>query len=177
MHEVISSLPKNQLETISLLTKWGCDGTSGQAEYKQLFQDETVSDSSIYLITIAAIQLEVDNIDGRDKTIVWRNPTASSPRSCRPLMLLFAKESTDLITDQVNYINTQIETLIPSKIECNGAEINLRHNLILCMIDGKTVNAVTDTKSNQRCYLCHLTSKDFINVSLSLSKRIDNKDF
>lgn len=45
------------------------------------------------------------------------------------------------------------------------------------MIDGKTFNAITDTRSNQRCYLCDLTSKDFNNASLRLSQRIMNKDF
>lgn len=53
----------------------------------------------------------------------------------------------------------KIETLIPSKIVCNGTEINLRHCLILCTIDEKHVNAITDTRSS---YLCHLTSKGFI---------------
>lgn len=115
LQEVISTLSNNQLENIYLISKWGCDETSGQAEYKQLFQDETVTASSIFLITIAPIQLEVDNIDSSGKTIVWRDPTACSSRSCRPLKLLFAKETADLTSNltktEVNCINTQIEKL------------------------------------------------------------------
>jgi hypothetical protein len=34
------------------------------------------------------------------------------------------------------------------------------------MIDGKVRNAITDTKSALKCYICKLTSKDFNNLDL-----------
>jgi len=40
------------------------------------------------------------------------------------------------------------------------------------MIDNKVCNAVTDTKSILRCYLCGATSKDFNNINDILQKEI-----
>lgn len=65
-------------------------------KYKQVFQDETVSVSNISLITIAAIQLEVDVVDSIAGTTVWKNRTAYYRRRCKPFVL-FAEETTDLI--------------------------------------------------------------------------------
>lgn len=41
------------------------------------------------------------------------------------------------------------------------------------MIDMKVCNAVTDTTSAMRCYLCRATSSQFNNIALMKSKEID----
>lgn len=177
LNSVISSLAENQLENLCMVTKWGCDGTSGQAEYKQLFQNESVSDESIFLISIVPIHIVSGNLED-NSNIIWKNPTASSPRYCRPLKMFFAKETADLIRKEVQLINEQIASLAPTEIEYNmGKHVMVRHHLILSMIDGKTVNAITDTSSHQRCYLCGETSKNFNNISLCLSKQVQNKKY
>lgn len=40
------------------------------------------------------------------------------------------------------------------------------------MVDGKVCNAVTETSSAQRCYICNLTSKDFNNLDKVLSMQV-----
>lgn len=43
------------------------------------------------------------------------------------------------------------------------------------MIDGKTVNAIAEITSQQRCYLCGLTSKGFNMISKCLLAKVNNK--
>lgn len=52
--------------------------------------------------------------------------------------------------------------------------ILIKKNLLGLM---RTLNPITDTRPNQRRYLCHLTSTNFNNVFLSLFKRFNNKIF
>lgn len=131
--------------------KWRRDGTSGQAEYKQLFQG------------------------GSGKTIVWGNHTACFPRSWRPLKFIFAKVTTNLIKYQVDCTHTPLELLTPSQLQFTSNKIFLNHHLSLCMIDGKTVNANTETKSinDAICVVwCQKTS-----ISHYLFKRVVNSPY
>lgn len=43
------------------------------------------------------------------------------------------------------------------------------------MIDGKVCNAVTNTASPQRCYLCQATSKHFNNIDEMIKKTINEE--
>lgn len=48
--EEIEDIDSNEL---TLITKWGCDGSSGQSEYKQRFtQDEQISDAYMFMISM-----------------------------------------------------------------------------------------------------------------------------
>ena len=46
--EVIESLPDESLSELNFILKWGCDGTSGQSNYKQSFIDTETCDDSIF---------------------------------------------------------------------------------------------------------------------------------
>lgn len=41
-----------------LICKWGCDGSSGQSEYKQKFNEENNSDANIFLTSFVPLQLK-----------------------------------------------------------------------------------------------------------------------
>lgn len=44
--------------TVVLISKWGLDGSSGQAQYKQKFNDvQSASDSNIFLTSFVPIQI------------------------------------------------------------------------------------------------------------------------
>lgn len=47
--EVIKSLPQDKVENLTLIFKWGCDGSSGHSNYKQKYTDCHQSDSNIFL--------------------------------------------------------------------------------------------------------------------------------
>lgn len=52
--------------TISMVFKWGCDGASGQSQYKQLFSntEEDVDDSYIFVISLVPLQMTTYSIVG-----------------------------------------------------------------------------------------------------------------
>jgi len=53
------------------------------------------------------------------------------------------------------------------------------HNLILAMVDGKICNALTDTTSTLKCFLCGATSKQFnlIDEMVKREVKTDNLSF
>jgi len=79
-------------EKLYLISKWGCDGSSQQSEYKQVFNSECDSDSSIYFTSVVPLQLVSGDIDGPNKIILRQNPRPSSPRYCRPIKIQFIRD-------------------------------------------------------------------------------------
>lgn len=75
-------------------------------------------------------------------------------------------ENTDVSLHEKAYLDNQIQSLIPTKIFSQTGVYNIFHIMIFSMIDGKVCNAITDTHSTQKCYLCRLTSKSFNNMDL-----------
>ena len=43
--------------------------------------------------------------------------------------------------------------------------MSVKHTMILAMVDGKVCNALTNTASTMRCYICGATSKHFNKLS------------
>ncbi|CAH0546704.1 unnamed protein product [Brassicogethes aeneus] len=153
---------------LTLISKWGCDGSSGMSEYKQKFEDDGNSDASIFLASLVPIQL----VSEKD-VILWQNPRPSSPRFCRPIYMEYVHETTEIIKRVSGKIQEQKSTLEPSKIQFNGQNISIKHSLVFTMIDGKVVNAISENNCTQKCYLCGCTSKDFNKIDLILKKEVD----
>ena len=57
---------ENDIE-LALISKWGCDGSSGQSEYKQKFHDESCSDANIFFPSFMPIQLYYLQSDNTEK--------------------------------------------------------------------------------------------------------------
>lgn len=91
-------------------------------------------------------------IDSQGQTR-WQNPRPSSTRFCRPL--------------KVKVLN-EIKQLKRSIIVSGDNVIEISHEMILSMKDGKVWNALTETTSTQRCYICNYTSKDFNNIEVMI---------
>ena len=83
----------------------------------------------------------------------------SSTRYCNPVKLLFAKETSQLIKCEIQNIEKQIQTLIPTKVFISGQEVVVDHVLKLTIIDGKTFGVISIT-STQSCGICKATPKD-----------------
>jgi len=148
-----------------LIYKWGCDGSGGHSEYKQKFNsdDETTSDECIVLYSIVPLQLRF-GINKESLCMVWQNNASGSPRFCRPIKFMFKKETVDLIKTETQLILDQITSLKPTILNIGGKEISIVHKLYLTMVDGKVCNALTGTKSTQRCYICGATPKSMNNL-------------
>lgn len=164
-------MPENT--TFDIIIKWGYD-RSEQNRYKQKFSEEHFTDESLFSIFMVSIQIYCGTDDSR--TIIWKNPAPSSTRYCRPIKFLFAKESADLITTEVNKIRQQIETLTHTKIALNDLDITITPTLIFCMVDGKVCNAVSSCSSTQRCYLCGAIPTEMNNINI-ISRREVNRDY
>lgn len=171
LSDVLTSLDENKLNNLWLISKWGCDGTSGQAEYKQLFEDSNVSDASIFVSSLVPVQI-VSGYPRENHEIIWQNQRPSSPRYCRPIKLEFIHETSEILQTETNYIEEQIKKLISTELLVNDKKIYVQHHLVMTMVDGKAINAITHTSSTQRCNLCGITAKDFNKLNYSLSKSI-----
>lgn len=161
---------------MSLVCKWGFDGSSGQSEYKQRFEGVNKLDSSVFLTSLVPIKL-VCNKPRHFESIIWQNPRSSSPRFCRPLKLQFARETTELTMQEKTNMDNQIKNLVPFRYIVNNKTITVHFELHLTMIDGKVCNALTSNNSTQKCYICGATSRDFNNIEAVIQRSTDDNNF
>jgi hypothetical protein len=76
-----------------LVSKFGCDGSTGHSEYKQRSLED-VTDSDIFVTSVVPLQLYSTKTSG-DKIILRQNPRPSSVRYCRPIRMQFKKETAE----------------------------------------------------------------------------------
>lgn len=155
---------------ITIYYKWGIDGASGQSQYKQIFTSaESTDDKSIIMISLVPLQIQSGS------TVLWRNPQPSSTRYCRPIRFEFVKETRENVLKLVAFIQKQIDALKPTTIMLNGKELQATHHLELTMIDGKTVDYLTDT-STSNCYICDAKPTQMNNFA-ALKNLTSNTDY
>lgn len=114
---------------LSLVCKWGFDGSSNQSRYKQKWTTPGVTDDSIVLtclVPIILINLETNNI-------IWKNPRPSSTRYCRPIRYQWLQETSDVCRQEEKYVREQIEKLEP--FMCDNTVV--KFSLALTMVNGK----------------------------------------
>lgn len=167
------------LPTLNIVFKWGCDGASGQSQYKQLFSttEEDVDDSYIFVISLVPLQMTTNSAVSSStskgkKIIVWQNPLPASTKYCRPIKLILKKESPELTKTEVNNIKSQIEVLTPTMILAEGREITVKPELVLSMIDGK-ICSVLSNQATQNCHICGATPSQMNNLSLVTKRTIN----
>lgn len=147
---------------MELISKWGCDGSCGQSQYKQKFRSTESADFNIFLVSRVPMQINFDSKDDV-KNIIWKSPRPASPRFCRPIFIQFVSESEETTKRIVEHIENQIKSLIPIVILSN-LTVQINHKVMFTMVDGKICNDVTSTISPQRCYICGSTTKEFNNI-------------
>lgn len=157
IEEVLLTLKEQERECLTLISKWGCDG-SQQSQFKQKQQSDTDSDSNIFQSCFVPLQLVYGN---NNEKVLWNNPTPSSPRFCRPIRFRFIKETTDVTEEEIRHVENAISSLVPTEVYIAGKKFLIKYKFIMTMVDGKVCNAATGTKSTSRCYICGATSKDF----------------
>lgn len=150
-----SSAEKDQ--KITAIYKWGCDGSSGHSMYRQGFANENnnISDDCLFAVCIVPLQIL------KGSCTLWKNPTPSSTRYCRPLKMVFQKESAELVRSEVDRINTEILKINPTDIE----NFKIHHQFHLTMIDGKVFSALANS-SSQVCGICKATPKQMNNIDV-----------
>lgn len=153
---------------LKLFSKWGCDGSSGQSEYKQVLQDESdlIADANLFMSSLVPLKLT----DEDTNEVVWYNPACSSVRYCRPILMEFSKETPEKTRSVVNDIRSQINGLHNSLIHKNQQIIEINHELFLTMVDGKVAQVLTDTSSSAVCTICGAKPSEMNNLDKIVSK-------
>lgn len=171
----INSVYKPGYRNLKLYVKWGCDGSSGQSEYKQALPGETqlISDANLFIASLVPIKL----IDLSTNLVVWQNTTCSSVRYCRPISMKFVKETPQQTKETVDNIKRQIEDLTPSLISKDETVVEVKHELLLTMIDGKVAQVLTDTSSSSVCTICGARPREMNDLSKVSSKPENEEAF
>ena len=95
-----------------------------------------------------------------DKQVVWQNPRALSTRYCRPIKILFAKESAELIRQETDNIRQQIAKLKPTVVFIGDKQLEVHQHLLMTMVDDEVCNALTENTTSQKCYICGALPKN-----------------
>ena len=104
----------------------------------------------MFQTAIAPLKLEI-----RDTT-VWSNPKPSTHHFFRPLHLQYQKETKEPKRAEELDVWEQIEILQDFEFEIpfSNQKAKVEIKIQMTMLDGKAVNAVTDTNSSQSCNAC-----------------------
>lgn len=133
-------------ESYTLLSKWGCDGSSGHSTYKQKFSDSASDDGNNFIFSVVLLRLEINKSECR---LLWQNPRTSSTRFCCSLKVRYVKESAQVVKEEYCNVKKQIKKLEPIIIHVAGKEISVTFSLQMTMVDGKICNILTGNKSTQ----------------------------
>lgn len=163
--DVIKTLDSSFTNSMKLILKWGCDGSSSK-QYQQKFNESDSSDANVFFTSVVPLQMVASDDRSEQHVVVWKNPRPSSPRYCRPLRLQFLKKTVQSTVDEKNFVDQQIASLVTFNTVLEGSNVEVKYELSFTMIDGKVRHAITGTKSAQRCCICNLTSKNFNNLEL-----------
>lgn len=156
----IAKLPTN----LMLLSKYGCDGASGQSRYKQALKTDTkksADGSKVFMSSMVPLRL----VDERhSKTIHWQNSHPGSPRYCRPIKFTFVGESKEQTVEDMRIIKEQIKKLVTNKILIGEKCFFVNYTMFLSMIDGKTCAYLTNTDSSTTCPICKANPTEMNNL-------------
>lgn len=149
--EILKNVSSNS--SFTLISKWGCDGSSGHSTYKQIFENSDATDEFLFVFAFVPLRLS----DGQN--IIWQNPRPSSTLYCRPIKFIFSKETNEFTITETNKVLEEVSQLLSTSCSVGVSQITVKHDLLLTMLDGKVCNALTDIRSPQKCYICGATPK------------------
>lgn len=172
---MIDTVDIKNIRNLTLYCKWGCDGSSGQSEYKQSFPEESnlISDAYMFITSLVPIRL----IDEESGLIVWENLVCSSVRYCRPISIEYCKETPAKTEEVVGNIQNQIKFLSETIITKEGQTVKIKHDLFLTMIDGKVAQVLTKTPSCASCTICKATPSQMNDLERVAARPVNEKAF
>ena len=153
---------------LTLVPKWGCDGSSGHSIYKQAFTGQGVSDESIFLTWMVPLQIRTR----QDEQKIWQNPRPSSTRFCRLIQFQYVKETKDVVLAEVSRVEGEIADLKPTEVAVRGRSFSFQFELLFSMIDGKVLNYVNQTPSMNVCSICKASPSEMNQLDLIYAKPV-----
>ncbi|XP_063909076.1 uncharacterized protein LOC135126834 [Zophobas morio] len=164
---LLNELTTDEKKNIKMIYKWGCDGASGQGHYKQKFTNQPQADDS-FLFVISMVPLQM-TCNGK---VLWQNPKPSSTSYCRPIKLIFKKETAEMTKKEVAEIEQQISGLSCTELLHQNHRVMVSHQLVMTMVNGKVCNAVMG-QSSQKCYICGATPTQMNNLKSHQTRTVN----
>ncbi|XP_043468422.1 uncharacterized protein LOC122502436 [Leptopilina heterotoma] len=72
--DILNALDFGIVKNLRLVCKWGCDGSSGQSEYKQQFSSPDSSDSHMFLTSLVPLRIVGFDENLKKDVIIWKKP-------------------------------------------------------------------------------------------------------
>lgn len=174
--DVLDRVPNESLDKISLVGKWGFDGSTGHSEYKQCFSDPTLEDSSLFVTSYVPLQLIMKSDNEENSVVLWKNPRPSSTRYCRPIRFRYLKETAEVSVGEEAYFKEKMSNMQPTVFKEKDREYRITHCLQLTMVDGKVCNALSNVSSS-KCYICNALPSEMNKIDKCLNKEVDESKY
>lgn len=148
--DIIANSESENTTKLELLWKCGLDGSGCHSIYDIQYDEgryDGISEENIFSAFLCPLRLYVKG----SNTLLWNNPVPSSPIYCRPLRVIFKKETATLIKSEWDSLKTEIDNLVTTHTD----NYEIHHKIILTMVDGKICQALTNTSSAATCYMSH----------------------
>lgn len=154
-------------QSLKLICKWGFDGSSGYSKFKQTSDftssSELQAEGNLLVMSLVPLRLVKENNE-----LLWKNPRPSSKLFCRPVKLLWIKETDEVSRQLEQDMNNQINNLSP----CQTEHGKISFTLLLTMVDGKVCNAITETTSAMRCFMCKATISEMNEIDELRTRKV-----
>ena len=147
----IVPLDYGQSKDLTFMSKVGLDGSSGRTQYNVPVSQDNDSDyTSILQSAMCPLRLTDSH-----ENILWANHQPSSCNSCRPIRIAWERETKENFMREYRRLKMEINELESTEtiIEKDGIEYHVQHKIIFTMLDGKAINAITETTSASVCPL------------------------
>jgi len=151
-----------------LVCKWGFDGSGGHSAYKQAFTDAKSSDEYLFVIGCVPLML----VDMETGINLWTNGKPGSTLFCRPVELIFEKETASLVLKKHAEMKEKIKNLVKHQVILRTHSFDVYYELHLTMVDGKICQILTETTASSRCFVCNAKPTEMN----TLVEKVPNKD-
>ncbi|KAE8741256.1 hypothetical protein FOCC_FOCC013211, partial [Frankliniella occidentalis] len=160
---------------ITLISKWGFDGSSGHATFKQKVS-EISSDASVVLTSLVPLELSLSS--GGSKHILWLNIAPSSTRFCRPISFEYTQETNEFILKQHSRIESAITDLQSTGVQTSLKDsVHISHEMVASMFDGKICSALSGIDANSRCHVCAARPVEMNKLEAVKKRKVNGETF
>ena len=102
IENVKNNVLKKQRTVFELISKYGCDGSSGLTQYKQSFTDcDNLNCNSIFMSCLVPISLRANTDEIATVDEYWKNENPSSTKYCRTIKFAYQKGTLDIIKYEI----------------------------------------------------------------------------
>ena len=109
-----------------------------------------MTDEYLFLEALSPFQL----LNNQTRQVIWTTPRTSSTFFCRPIKFIFAHETAKLVLEEESKIKSNINNVSDFEILFEEKTLCVSYSLLLTMLDGSTINTLSNTNSTQKCFIC-----------------------